>query len=227
MATRVLLSVSAILAAESEDVEQSIRAFLTAEGGGLQSYGGAWGDANIAVLSTSGPNCVLLYPEGFIQRDDAGKHLSRDLGKPVFSLHIHYGDLWMFTLFSNGEELDRFSTLPEFWGELSPEEKVKWQGNAEVVASVVPGLSPDAISEYLVPWDVDFEEEANAYPDDHFAVGNCWQMTDFMGKLGAEYPIGDSAATSGQTYKLWTDQFPLSGDADQTTPGKKPWWKFW
>jgi hypothetical protein len=33
----------------------------------------------------------------------AAKYLSRCLGKPVFSLHIHGSDLWMYSLYDNGD----------------------------------------------------------------------------------------------------------------------------
>ena len=37
---------------------------------------------------------TVMYPGGFFGWDDASEHLSKSLGVPVISLHIHDGDLW-------------------------------------------------------------------------------------------------------------------------------------
>lgn len=69
-----------------------------------------------------------------------------------------------------------------------------------------------------------------AYPDDEFGMGDCWQMADFMRKLGLPYPISDDGTILGVTYRLWSEDFPLApetaGQEARQEP-KRPWWRFW
>ena len=70
-------------------------------------------------------------------------------------MHIHDGDLWMFVLFVNGEEVAKFNPIPDYWGELPTEEHEKWLPAAKEVAAHVPSVRPDRISPYLREWPVD------------------------------------------------------------------------
>jgi hypothetical protein len=137
---------------------------------------------------------TVLYPPDFFDWDSAAKYLSKQVGHPVFSFHIHDGDLWMFSLFENGEVVDQFNPVPDYWQELEDEERRSWQGNATVVAHRVPGLAPEHISKYLVQWDDEVFDSAarkKAYPTDQFFYGDDWQLVDFVGKLGLDYPVDD------------------------------------
>ena len=76
-----------------------------------------------------------MYPGDFFGWDKASKRLSRSLGVPVISLHIHDGDLWMYVLYRGGEEIDQFNPIPDYWSEdLSPEERSSWAGDASAMA---------------------------------------------------------------------------------------------
>src|SRR5262249_21163919 len=125
---------------------------------------------------------TVLYPGDFIDWDSAAQYLSKRLRKPVFSFHIHDGDLWMYLLYANGELVDQFNPLPDYWQELQDEERRSWRGNAAEVARRVPGLTPQQIANYLVPWgDEVFEasERKKAYPTDQYHYGDDWQLIDF------------------------------------------------
>jgi hypothetical protein len=39
-----------------------------------------------------------------------------------------------------------------------------------------------------------------AYEEDGHAIGDCWQLADFMRKLGLTYPVDDQGQAAGETY---------------------------
>jgi hypothetical protein len=147
----------------------------------------------------------VLYPGNFFDWDNAAQFLSERLGKPVFSFHIHDGDLWMYVLYDKGKVVDQFNPVPDYWQELDDTERHSWQGNPSEVARRVPGLTIEQISRYLKQWgDEVFEsgERKKAYPTDQFYYGDDWQLVDFMAKLGLDYPVDDQGAPHGTTYKF-------------------------
>ena len=145
---------------------------------------------------------TVLYPESFMCWDECTEHLSSYLAAPAFSFHIHDGDLWMYILFSNGEKADQFNPVPDYWEELSPEDKAQWKGNAQTVADLVPGLSADSIEKYLVQWDWNDPAPQRAYQDDESPAGDCWQLVDFMKKLGLKYPVDDQGNIEGEILNM-------------------------
>ena len=44
-------------------------------------------------------NATVVYPDGFVEWDEASKCLSESLRQPTLSFHIHDGDLWMFVVY--------------------------------------------------------------------------------------------------------------------------------
>ena len=146
-----------------------------------------------------------MYPGNFFDWDDASLFLSLELRMPVFSFHIHDGDLWMYSLFAAGEVVDQFCPVPDYWGELDDSERSSWFGNADEVACHVPTLSPAAISRYLVHWGDDVFESntrTKAYQDDEFYYGDDWQLVDFMRRLGLDFPADDRGSPHGTTYRF-------------------------
>jgi hypothetical protein len=61
------------------------------------------------------------------------------------------------------------------------------------VARHWPFVRPDDIANYLVHWDLDDENPGKAYPDDRCSYNDCWQLLDFMRKLGLPYPLDDAS----------------------------------
>ena len=144
-----------------------------------------------------------MYPGDFLKWDDASQYLSKALGTSVFSLHIHDEDLWMYILFAKGEQVDQFNPIPNYWQRKMPKsDKQIWSGNAAVVAQHWPGLVSESICEYLVEWDLNEGDSDNAYADDQFPYNECWQMTDFMHRLGLIYPIDDDGKINASTYRF-------------------------
>ena len=109
----------------------------------------------------------------------------------------------MYVLFSKGEPVDQFNPIPNYWRRKMPtSDKQLWSGNAAVVAQHWPDLLPESIREYLVEWDLNEGDSDNAYADDQFPYNECWQMTDFMHRLGLVYPIDDDGKINASTYRF-------------------------
>ena len=201
----LFLSMSGIMGSDEDSVVAALRTYAEDHEGSLQLTALALDDDGCLVVSGGVGGVTVLYPGDYFDWDNAAQHLSRRLGKPVFSFHIHDGDLWMYILYENGQIVDQFNPLPDYWEELDDEERRSWKGNANEVASRIPGLMPEQIARYLVPWDDDVLETAQrrkAYPKDMFCYGDDWQLVDFMSKLGLDYPIDDRGAPHGTTYRF-------------------------
>ncbi|HEX2923731.1 MAG TPA: hypothetical protein VHS28_06880 [Chloroflexota bacterium] len=223
------VAVSGVIGASSSEVQAALKGFAEAEGGGSEmlAEGVPYEDPSIGVITLEGANTSVLYPEEFSEFDKASKYLSTSLSKPVFSFHIHDGDLWMYTLFDSGREIDHFNPLPDYWGNVSASEREKWRGDASVVAKVVPGVSVDVVGKYLVAWDVEQMDGAKAYPDDEFAIGDCWQMSDFMRKVGLQIPMDIRGEVLGAVFRFSGGLYEPAAMLPITEQRQKPWWKFW
>ena len=182
-------------------VEAALRNYAIERGGALEAFGSSTDPSEALLITDSGNHITVMYPGEFVQWDDASQFLSRTLDTSVFSLHIHDEDLWMYVLFSKGEQVDQFNPISNYWQRKMPKvEKEFWSGNATVVAEHWPEVVPDSIGNYLCEWDLDEGDSDNAYADDHFSFNDCWQVTDFMHRLGLIYPISDDGTVSGATY---------------------------
>ena len=104
---------------------------------------------------------------------------------PVMLLYIYDGDFWGYD-FYGGKEEDHFRTRPDAFGPVSPREKQRLSGNPAALSGWLPTWDTEMMGRYLVHWsDLDEDEmEETACPGDQFPYGDCWQMTDFMARLG-------------------------------------------
>jgi hypothetical protein len=196
---------SGIVAGGKEAVIDALRSFAEENEGSLEAEDLTTEDDYCLVVSEGVGGVTVLYPGNFFDWDSAAEHLSKRLGMPVFSFHIHDGDLWMYILYENGRVVDQFNPVPDYWAELEDEERRSWQGEATKVAQRIPGLAPEQIARYLVQWgDEVFEaaEPKKAYPTDQHYYGDDWQLVDFMSKLGLDYPIDDRGAPHGATFRF-------------------------
>lgn len=233
----LFLSASGIVSPDGKAVRDAITAYVANTGGTFEPCAGTTDDRNIGVLQATDATTTILYPDGFTDWDDLSKFLSLELKKPVFSFHIHDGDLWMFVAFDRGKEVAWFNPIPDYWEQIDNTERNLWAGNAQSVASLIPDLAAASIERYFVPWtDEVLATEQKAYDDDEFAIGVDWQLTDFMRRLGFVYPMDDTGTPTGESFYLKIRrQRPVSGAP--ITPSPKPppqpktssktWWKFW
>jgi hypothetical protein len=199
----LFLSMSGIVGAEKGAVEAALRSYTEQRKGRFQKSVRTTKDPNTLALLEDKSRCSVLYPWGFFNWDEASCHLSADLGVPVFSFHIHDGDLWMFTLFNKGEQVAQFNPLPEYWDDgISDEERAAWSGDASAIAACIPDLDVDLIRPYFRHWDLNDGNPGKAFPDDRFNFHDCWQMCDFMQKVRIKYPLSDTGQMLGETYEF-------------------------
>jgi len=229
----LFLSLTSVIGKTEEEVANSLAKYASAAGGGLSIEGLPVDNDNCFVIEQANGNTTILNSSAYLDWDSSSAFISKDLTAPVFSFHIHDGDLWMYILYVDGKQLDQFNPVPDYWDEdMSDEDIVSWKGNAAIVAKYAGPVQPSAIANYLKRWDLDAEEIGKAYPDDEYDNED-WQLLDFMRKLGLPYPLYDDGMPSGHTYKVWTKELPIkqmptpAGRASAPAKNKKPWWKFW
>jgi hypothetical protein len=232
-------SLSGVIGKTPEEVAASLANYARSAGGGLVEGTLETDHDNFCVVDYANGNTTIRYPHGYLEWDKSSEFLSRELEAPVFSFHIHDGDFWMYILFFEGEIVDQYLPVPDYWDEhISLEEIRSWQGDAATVARYIPGLDPSAIEKYLTRWDLE-EDGQKAYEDDVY-VNEDWQLIDFMKKTGLPCPMEDLEHPAGQFYKLWTKELRLQTETKHTEinpivhpvwinkdDGKKSWWKFW
>lgn len=116
------------------------------------------------------------------------KELSREVNQPVMLLYIHDEDYWGYDFYDNGKAVDSFNPMPDLYEEVSEQERERLAGKSAVIANYFQ-VDEAKIKNYLVAWTEDILENttAKAYEDDEFEQCNCWQMADFMRKLGYPY----------------------------------------
>lgn len=83
----------------------------------------------------------------------------------------------------------------------------EWAGDAGLIARVWPAVEVEEVRNYLVRWDLDDDEPGKAYSVDRFHFRSCFQLIDFMRKLGLAYPLDDEGQVLGESYR-----FEVPGD---------------
>jgi hypothetical protein len=234
----LFLAFNSIAGKSAAEVTGSLTRFLQQSGGSLSlSSNVAATEDGCSILEANG-NTTILFPDSFMQWDDAAAFISEDLQAPVFSFHIHDSDLWMYILYVNGTDEDQFNPVPEYWDDtIDEDERNYWKGDTGILASFLPHINIADIEKYLVHWDADMDPETKAYPDDEYNSEDL-QLFDFMRKLQLPIPLNDSFEPAGTLYRLVSNQEPVQSpgaDTDHSantsipeiTGKKKPWWKFW
>lgn len=199
----LFLAMSGVANAARAAVEEALRAYATERGGTLDTVNASADPSDALLIAESGSHVTVMYPGEFVKWDDASQYLSRALGTSVFSLHIHDEELWMYILFAKGEQVDQFNPIPNYWQRKMPKiDKELWSGNAAIVAQHWPGVVSESIRNYLFEWDRDEGDSDNAYADNQFPYNDCWQMTDFMHRLGLVYPIDNDGKINASSYRF-------------------------
>lgn len=132
---------------------------------------------------SSSKGVQILFNEGCAGYDSLSDGLSKLTGSSILLLYIYDEDFWGYFFCENGTELDRFTPMPDYFGEVEDPDTP----NAALIAAHF-GVSEEVVARYLITWtNEDLEGERKASDDDEFCVGDCWQMSDFMKKLGWPY----------------------------------------
>ena len=220
----LFISLSGVINKSQNEVADSLQRFAKSKKGNLEEADITSESANYCVISQHEGNTTILYPAYFFDWDGSSEFLSRDLATTVFSFQIHDEDFWMYTMYNKGTIVDQFLPVPEYFDEnTSPEESDSWKGDATKIARHIPGIEIGSIEKYLERWDGEDETEKKAYEDDAYSYGDCWQLIDFMKKIGLVYTVDEQGNSLGKVYCLWTHDLKFQGAAGSTTP----WWRFW
>ena len=134
---------------------------------------------------------MVLFNEDCCGYEELAIELSEKLPSPVLLLYIYDDDFWGYYFYEKGKELDQFSPMPDYFEDCSPQEMQRCAGDSALLARYF-SVEQGSIENYLRQWTPDMveqygEDEEKAYPDDEFGQYDCWQMADFMKKLGFPY----------------------------------------
>lgn len=229
----LFLALSGVIGVTEESVMLHLKEYAGQKNGKCCPDDGKTETQDVLVIGSNKDRVSVVYPGDFLDWDEASMYLSEKLSCPVFSFHIHDGDLWMFILFDKGKQLAQFNPIPEYWEEISDEEKKQWKGDADAIASCISNLKAVDIAHYLKQWDIDGDEGQKAYSDDEYTYGDCWQMCDFMKRIGLIFPEADAGSVIGRKYcfhvkKKWPSKASTNNEVKPIERNqKKPWWKFW
>lgn len=182
-------------------VTTALQDFALQAGGVCRPAAHPAASGELCVVKEEAGNTTLFFSEEFSTAENAAEYISRRLAAPVFALHIHDGDFWMYVLYYKGEVVDQFNPIPDYWDEdLSAQEAATWQGNAATIAVYVPAVAAEDVENYLVRWDANAPHAPKAYPGDEYGQEE-WQLLDFMRRLHLPYPITDEGP-DGEVYRL-------------------------
>jgi hypothetical protein len=226
------LTLSSVIGKTKNEVIASLTNYAHSVSGGLQSANNMDADTdNGCIIDEANANVSIVYPRFYSEGDDSAAFISKELNATVFAFHIHDGDFWMYVLYNNGQVVDQFNPIPDYWdSDISDEAIESWKGNAKIVAQYSKNIKINDINRYLVRWDLENDGAEKAYSSDEFGRED-WQLTDFMNKLQLPYPFDDHGEPKGDTFKIWTKELQLKQRGNDTNSsnkkGEKPWWKFW
>ena len=154
------------------------------------------------ICSTVKEGVMVLFNDGFCGYESAAAQLSLKTALPLLLVYIYDGDFWGYYFYQNGNKLDEFCTMPDYFVEDEEETDAEKMGDASVLAAHF-GVAAADIQNYLVAWtDEMLDGEIEAYAEDEAVYGDCWQAADFMRRLGYPYadePAGQKAEEAVQT----------------------------
>ena len=144
------------------------------------------------LLTSHNGRCHAAYIHA--REDEIPPRIGSRLQVPWMAARIQEGSHWDYSLFVGQDNLDNFSTLPEYWDD-DPAFHASRRGDAGLLARTWQ-IERGAIENYLRPWgyvliDEDTYEttlRGKAYPGDESGYGDIWQMNDFLRALGAHDP---------------------------------------
>src|SRR5262245_55492802 len=105
------LSMSGVVGVQEDSVVYTLRTYAEDHKGSLEEAELTTDDDGCLVVSEGIGGVTVLYPGDFFDWEDAAQFLSKRLKRPVFSSHIHDSDLWMYSLYQNGEVVDQFNPI--------------------------------------------------------------------------------------------------------------------
>ncbi len=112
------MAMSGIAGADLQSVADALRDYANTHGGSMEQCPATEETGELLVVSAGQPGRVtVVYPDSFTglgRRLDVPVEIA---AQPVFSFHIHDGDMWIYVLHSGGLEVDQFNPIPQYWSE--------------------------------------------------------------------------------------------------------------
>lgn len=130
----------------------------------------------------------ILFNESANGYEQLAEALSLETGHPVLLMYIYDEDYWGYFLYENGRQIDCFNPMPDYFVPVSEAEKAACVGHSEVISDYF-GVTGAMVEGYLKPWTESMlkEPDKKAYEEDEFGQCDCWQLADFMKKIGFPY----------------------------------------
>jgi hypothetical protein len=135
---------------------------------------------------------VLLFLNALIG-ESLAMELSRLTSGPSIVFSEYDQVTWGYVLFRNGTTSDRFWSMPE----IVKEDATAVRGVLSVLSRVFD-VPESHIAPYLRQFSLEQLTDEKAFPDDEFVLADHWVRTDFMRRLGLQYP--DPGRTPGGRY---------------------------
>lgn len=118
------------------------------------------------------------------------------LGVPWIETRIQEGALWDYSLYEGANDVDEFSTLPEYWEDDEQAAEKKDLGNPDLLARLW-NVPKERVERYVRHWGMeplddgvfDTKLKGKAYDSDKHGYGSIYQMFDFLSALGAVDPM--------------------------------------
>lgn len=197
----VFLAMASVVGRGQTAVTTALQDFALQSGAVCRPAAHPEASGELCVVKEADGNTTLFFSDEYATAENAADYISRRLAAPVFALHLHDGDFWMYVLYYKGEVVDQFNPIPDYWDEnLSAEEVATWQGNAATLARYVPTVQAPDVENYLVRWDPDAPTALKAYATDEYEQED-WQLLDFMERLQLPYPI-TAEGPDGEVFRL-------------------------
>lgn len=171
-----------------DSTEDEVRAALSALER-LNDRNGMQLQADACQLVRQNSGVSVLFSEYCAGYAALAQALSAQLNRLVLLLYMYDDDFWGYFCCENGELLDEFNPMPDYFEEVSEAERQRVSGDSALLADRFHVPQTD-IAGYLIPWDAsiwDGSEDRKVHETDACSAGDCWQMADFMARLGYPY----------------------------------------
>lgn len=108
-----------------------------------------------ALLTEPKTGWITVYDEASETQDIAelqrvAKGLSQKLATDVFAFLLHDSDMFLYHAYRKGKLVDRFSSRPDYFGEVTAAERKRWAGNFKRLLPLAPaGVSVERLERTL------------------------------------------------------------------------------
>lgn len=206
----------AIQHADAKRVGEAVLAYADAYGvtGYLVPAGDEEADSvDVTVYPAVGGWTVLGWPYSpFNAGFSAARELTGTLRTVASAVCTYEHALWIHVLFADGEEVDRFANLPDYFtddpGEIAAN-RLLWAGNPAAIAEAT-GVPVAEIAPYLVHLtDDQYRHGARpAHPDDAHTLDDVEVVVELWRRLGITFPQQPNEPGGVMFDAGWEDRLP-------------------